>query len=62
MIITKMVREKKGVSKNIANTTAPAKMAQRLNLVNFAERYIWAINNANLDAFKKLGITNIKKY
>ena len=37
-------------------------MTQALSPVDLAEKYIWAINNADLYAAKELGLTGIKKY
>ena len=62
VIIEEMTREKEALSKSIANTIASAEMTQVLSLVNLAEKYLWAINNADLDAAKKLGLSSIKKY
>ena len=39
MIISKKVRREEMLSKSIVNTTAPAKVAQVLSLVDFARRY-----------------------
>lgn len=53
MISTKNIREKKGLSKGILDTTAVAEVAQILSFVNFAWRYKWAM---------RLELTGIKKY
>ena len=39
MIISEKAKEEKILSESIADTTAPAKMAQVLSLVDFAEKY-----------------------
>ena len=39
VIISQKARKKEMLSKSIANTTAPAKIAQVLSLVDLAERY-----------------------
>lgn len=62
MIILEKNIEKKKLSKRIADTTTLAEVFQVLRFDNFAERYKWAINNADLDKAKDLGLTNIKKY
>ena len=62
VIITEKAREKERLSKGIADTIPPAKVAQALSPVDFAGRYMWAMNNADLDAAKKLGLNGIKKY
>lgn len=62
MIITKKVREKKELSKDIADTILLAKLAQASSPVDLAGRYIWAMSNADLNAAKKLGLTSNKKY
>ena len=54
MIISEKTR-KKTISEGIVNTTVPVKMAWGLSLVNFAERYNWTMNNADLDTAKKQG-------
>lgn len=33
-----------------------------LNLFNLNNKYIWAINNTDMDEAKDLGLTSIKKY
>ncbi len=60
VIISEKAREEEMLSKGIADTTAPAEVAQVLSLVDLTKRYNWAISNANLDIAKKLGLTNIK--
>lgn len=62
MIISKKAREKERLSVDIADTTAPAEMAQASSPVDLVGRCMWAMNNANLDAAKELGLTDIKKY
>ena len=62
VIVIEKAREKKRLSKGIADTTAPAVMAWASSLIDLAGRYIWAMNNADLDAAKELGLIGIKKY
>ena len=62
MIIKEKARKKERLLKGIADTTAPTEVAQALSLVDLARKYIWAINNANIDAAKELGLIGIKKY
>lgn len=62
IIILKKTREKKKLSRNVANTIVQAKLAQASSFVNFARRYKWAINNIDLDEAKKLGLTGINRY
>ena len=62
MIIEEKAREKKRLSESIADTTTSAEMTQALCFVELAGKYMWVINNINLDAAKKLGLTGIKKY
>lgn len=44
------------------NTITQAKMAQTSSLVNITGRYKQKINNIDLNAAKKLGLTGVKKY
>ena len=62
MIIKKKAKKKENLSKSIADTIVLAEVAWVSNPVNFARKYMWVMNNTNLDAAKKLGLTNIKKY
>ena len=62
VIIEEKAREKEELSESIVDTTAPAKMIQASSFVDLAEKYMWAISNANLDAAKELGLIGIKKY
>lgn len=62
VIILEKVREKKKLSKSIIDTTAQAKLAWTLSLVDLARRYKWAMSNVNLDVTKELGLTGIQKY
>ena len=62
VIIIEKTKKKKELSEGIANTTALAEMAQALSLIDLARKYMWVIGNADLNAAKKLGLTNIKKY
>ena len=62
VIILEKAREKKMLLESIANTTAPAKVAQLLSLIDLARRYNWAMSDAELDAAKKQGLNGIKKY
>lgn len=48
--------------KNTTNKTATAKMAQRSSFVDVVQKYKWAINNANINIAKKLGLTRNKKF
>lgn len=38
------------------------KVAQVLNLVNFIEKYIEAMNSTNINTTQKLKLTKMKKY
>ena len=62
MIIEEKVSEKKKLSEGIVDATALAEVTQVLSLVDLAEKYMWAIGNADRDANKKLRQTCIKKY
>ena len=62
VIIIEKAKKKKRLSKGITNTTTLAELSQASSLVDFAERYMLAISNADLDAAKKLGLTGIKKH
>ncbi len=63
VIISEKVREEEMLSlKGIADTTALAEVARVSSLVDLARRYNWAINNADLDTAKELGLTDIMKY
>ena len=62
VIIKKKVREKEGLSEGIVDKIAPAEVARALSPVDLAWEYMWAMNNANINAAKKLGVTGIKKY
>ena len=62
VIILEKAREKEKLSKGIADTTAPVEIAWVLSLVDLTGRYNWAMSNTNLDAAKKLGLTDMKKY
>ena len=62
VIIEEKAREKEGLSESIADTTAPAKVAQGSSPVDLAGKYMWAMSNANIDAAKELGLIGIKKY
>lgn len=53
---------KKKLSKDIKDITTSVKEGWASSFINFAEKYILAISNANLDAVKKSRLTNIKKY
>lgn len=55
------VRKKK-LSESIVNIVAPAEVALAPSLINLAGRYKQAINNADLDAARELGLTGIIKY
>ena len=62
MIIEEKARKKERLSESIADITAPAEVTQALSPINIAGKYIWAINNADLDTAKELELTGIKKY
>ena len=62
VIISEKARKEEMLSKSIADTTASAERARKLNLVDVARRYNWAMSNADLNATKKLGLTGIKIY
>ena len=62
MIIREKAREKEELCKGIVDKTALPKVAQALGIINLVGRYIWAISNADVDATKKLGLTDGKKY
>ena len=62
VIISEKAREEKMQSESIADMTALAKVAWVSSFVDLAERYNWAMSNADLDTAKKLGLTGIKKY
>lgn len=62
VIILEKTKKKEKLSIDIADITTLVKMAQVLSLVNFARKYIWSINNTNIDVTKKLRLTDIKKY
>lgn len=62
IIILEKAKEKKKLSKNFINITIVVKMTQILSLVDFAQKYRWAMNKADIDEAKKLRLTGIKKY
>ena len=62
MIIEKKAKKKEKLLEDIVDITALAELAQASSPVDFAEKYMWAMNNANMDAAKELGLTGIKKY
>lgn len=62
IVILKKTKEKKILLKDIRDTTGLTKIISALNQVNFARKYKWAINNADIDIDKKLEFTEIKKY
>lgn len=41
--------------------TTIAKVAKLLSIINFDNKYSWAIGNADTDAIKNLELINIKK-
>ncbi len=61
-IISTKAKKEEILPEGIADTTAPAEVARVSSPVDLAERYIWAICNADLDAAKELGLTGIRKY
>ena len=52
MIFEKKARQKEGLSKGIADTTALAEVTQVSVPINLAWKYMWAISKADLDAAK----------
>ena len=62
VIIKENTKEKERLSEDITDTTAPAEVTQALSPVDFAEKYIWAISNADIDTAKELELTGIKEY
>ena len=62
VVIEEKSKEKEELLEGIADTTAPAKMAQASSSIDLAGKYIWAMNNANMDAAKELRLTSIMKY
>ena len=62
MIIEEKVREKEGLSEGIADITTSAEVAQTASLVDLAGKYMWAINNTDIDAAKEIELIDIKKY
>ena len=62
VIIKEKAMKKERLLESITDTTAPAEVAQALSLIDLAGKYIWVMSNANMDAAKKLGLTDIKKY
>ena len=62
VISEKKTKEKEKLSESIADTIALAEVAYILSLVDLARKYMWAINNLDLDAAKELELTGIKKY
>lgn len=62
MIIMIKARGKKKLSWDITNITTPAEVAWASSWVDFANRYKWAISDANLDKANELRLTSIKKY
>ena len=62
IIIQNKVKEKERLLEDIAVTTALAKVVQALSFIDFAEKYIWKINNVDIYAAKKLELTAMKKY
>lgn len=62
IIILKKVRKTEKLSKSITDITASAEVVQVLSLVDFVQRYKWAMSNADLDTAKELRLTRVKKY
>ena len=62
IIILEEAREKEKLSEGIADTTAQAEVARTWSPVDLAERYKWAMSDADPDAAKELRLTGIKKY
>ncbi len=61
IIISEKTREKK-LSEGPADTTAPAEVAWTSSPIDLAWKYRWAMSNVDMDAAKKLGLTEVKKY
>ena len=62
VIILEKAREEKMLLESIANITALAEVTRVSSPVDLAGRYNWVMSNADLDAAKELGLTDIKKY
>ena len=62
MIISKKTREEKMLLESIVDTTTPAEVVEVSSFINLARRFNQAMSNADLDAAKKLRLTDIKKY
>ncbi len=60
MIISEKAREEEMLLEGVADTTVPAEVARVSSPVDLAVRYNWAMNVADLDAAKELGLTGIK--
>lgn len=61
-MILEKAKKKKQLLENIANTTTLAKITLTSSFINFTRRYKQKINNTNLNAAKKLGLTRLKRY
>ncbi len=63
MIILEKARKEEMLSlEGIVDMTASAEIAQVSSPIYLIRSYNWAISNTNLDAIKKLRLTNIEKY
>ena len=62
IIILEKTKEKKKLSNFFIDITAVAEVIQILSSVDFAWKYRWAMNKADIDKAKKLEQTGIKKY
>ena len=45
-----------------ADKTVMAEVAKVSSAIDLKNKYSWAINNADMDAARDLGLTSIKKY
>ena len=61
-MIKKKSMEKEGLSESITNIIAMTEVTWVSSFVNFAKKYMWTMNNADMNVAKKLGLTSIKKY
>ena len=62
MINEEKAKEKEGYLEGITDTTVLAEVARASSFVDLTRKYIWAMSNADLEAAKKLGLIDIKKY
>lgn len=62
MNILKKARKKEKLSFDITDIIALSEMMQALIVIDLAEKYIWLINNIDINATKKQRLTSTKKY